>query len=272
MPLLAKSIMSEGAVFGIAEIEDDDRIIPIENSHLSWGRCACGTRALFDPASVSQVRCGGCLALAAEKAVAPDPVPGLPPLGQGYPPAPPAQREPYPAPEISSRDEWDGEGAPRAVETLAAKARKLGWRVKVQRSRGCLSNAATGRPGNVKNLWGAIFTKNGASAYAVRDDEKWIGVMLWGVTLPWFPGASVTQLIEYLQADGQMPAGWYDAIRGAASSSAARTKARAACNRGVHMTTHVTEVGEVGCSACGHAWPIDGEPWRAPKRGREGLS
>lgn len=268
--------MPEGS-FGLAEIEDEDRVIPIGNSHLSWGRCACGTRALFDPRSVRHAKCGTCLLAAAANATLPE-LPAnwakVPPLGQGHPPAPPVEREPYPEPEITSRGCWDATDAPRPVATLAGKARKAGWRVRAQRSRGYTPHASTGRPSDkIKDLYALIFTTEdgSASAYAVRDGAAWASIMLWGAELPWFPAASVTELEEYLAAQGRMPAAWYDAIRNKATRSAARTKLRAACNRGVHEKAHRRET-DVWCEICGNAWPVGGEPWRAPKKGREGMS
>lgn len=271
--------------FGLAEIEEDERVIPISNSHLSWGRCSCGARALFDPASVpvASVRCGGCLLAAAQTVTELPPAPAgwerVPALGQGYSPAPPAGRVPYPAPETSSRDPWDGADVPRAVASLAKKARGLGWRVKAQRSRGCLSHLTTGAPGEVRDLWGLIFTTadGGASAYAIRDEKTWIGVMLWGAELPWFPGANVSALEQYLAAQGHMPAEWYDAIRSKAAGSSARAKLRAACNRGVHETVHdLTFPGPLvrvtQCEICSHGWITGANPWRASNRAREGLS
>lgn len=171
----------------------------------------------------------------------------------------------YPAPEVTSRDEWDGEGTPTAVTRQAEKARKAGWRVRVQRSRGQLPNSATGHPGAVKTLYAVIVTKNGASAYAIHDGTKWNSVTTWGVGAPWFAGAaSITDLGEYLAADGRMPPRWYAAIRHREAAKDGRSKARAACNAGRHEGASLA-AGRWTCPACGNSWGAREAAWRAPK-------
>lgn len=258
------------------EVEiEDDRLIPIERSHLMWGRCTCGARALV--AEGRRARCSVC-ALADADSARPLSLPvgrELPPLGAGYPPAPAAAREAFPAPLVTSRDEWDGSGTPSPVVKLAEKAREALWSVRVQRSRGCAPHAATGRPGAVKWRYALVLASEDRrwSAYAVYAETSWASVMLWGAERSWFPLASVTDLTEYIAAGGEMSDEWYDAIRKRGVDAEIRRKARAQCDRGNHDRVGITMIDAmITCSMCGNSWPMGEEPWRKEKKGREGAS
>jgi len=96
--------------------------------------------------------------------------------------------------------------------------------------------------------------------------------MLWGRSRPWFPHASITDLSEYIDARGEVGDQWYDAIRERESGKIARSKTRAACNRGTHSSAVAIEGGFVHCPACENSWPIGAAAWRAPKKEREGMS
>lgn len=253
------------------EIEDD-RFIPIENSHLSWGRCTCGARALVAP-GVRRVRCASCLVQetgagqgVAELAGRYAPVVGYP-LGRGV--APVAQRLEYPAPEVTSRDPWDGDGCPSAVAKLAERAREASWDVRVQRSRGCAPHATHGRPGALKSWFAVVMRREDWHAYAVHDGGGWASVMLWGRDLPWFAAASITDLAEWIEAGGGsgVPAEWYVAIVAREVDKDRRAKERAACARGTHPGAYLVEPGVVHCPACDQNWPANRA---APKRVTKG--
>lgn len=253
------------------EIEiEDDRVIAIENSHLSRGRCGCGSDVVFDATVPQKPTCGSCRLTLAEMATEPAPVTGLPSLGQGFPPHAPLAGAPFPAPRVTSRDCWDRTDAPSAVEKLAQRAREAGWRVKAQRSEGHTPHAATGRPSAArKTLYALRLAKGGAAAYAVRDGDQWSSVMLWGAETPWFSLGSVTDLDQYLAADGRMPPEWYDAIRARVAASEARKKARLGCDKGLHPSGEIsTSDGVQACGLCGNSWPVGGEVWVKPKRGK----
>lgn len=257
----------------LAPGEDDDRLIPIDRSHLSRGTCQCGATALVAPGR--RPRCGKCLRSDAASAVAPAPVSGLPPLGQGHPPRNTSGRVSFPAPEISSRDEWDGESAPSALAKVAQRIAAAGWRVKVQRSRGCPPNAATGAPGAVRDLYALIVQSpdGKASAYAVRDGATWSSVMLWGATLPWFAIGSISDLTEYVAAGGQMPPEWFDAIRTRIAGAGERAKELASCNRGVHAMKYRSQASDtMSCSRCGNSWLAKGEPWRKARAKKDAAN
>lgn len=246
---------------------EEDRFIPIENSHLLRGRCSCGATALSAPGQ--EFRCGMCRRADADAGTGRASLAdrGLfRALGQGHPPAPPAEREPFPAPEVTSRDAWGGEGAPSAFRKLAQRARNAGWAVREQRSTGCFPNAATGRPGGMKDVFALVLHKGTANAYAVYAGDAWTSVMLWGAEQTWFPLGSVTDLGEYLLADGRMPESWYEAIRRRDVDAEMRRKEREACNKGTHALKYRTQAGSVmSCSRCGNSWPASGEPWKKPK-------
>lgn len=177
----------------------------------------------------------------------------------------------FPAPEVTSRDPWDGGGCPDAVGKLAQRAVGAGWGARVQRSRGSAPHAATGRPGAVKTRYALVLSSERWSAYAVHDGSGWVSIMLWGAGRAWFPYASLTDLSEYVDARGEMNDDWYAAIVERERDRGRRAKARAACNRGTHVDA-VTENGMVFCPDCENAWKAGGAAWRKPKKEREGMS
>lgn len=261
---------------------EDDRDVLIENSHLARGTCGCGASALYSPAHVARTECGSCLAVRTggggsfpELLGKYTPVRGGTRFGTGSPAV--AEREAYPLPEWTSRDArgTDSTGAPEPVLTLAGDVRARGGWAHVQSSRGRPPHGATGAPTAVRTLWGVVMRGVGGSwgAYAVRDASTWRSVMLWGPEVPWFAGASVTDLREFIAADGRVAPEWFDAVRARETDRKAREKAREACNKGVHV-----DQGAIGCvtwcAVCGHSWPTGREPWRKPKTGKakEGLS
>lgn len=178
--------------------------------------------------------------------------------------APAREADPYPKPEITSRDHWDGVDAPSPVAKLAEKARKAGWRVKAQRSRGCPPNSGTGAPMAVRTLYAVLFRNGYASAYAVHDGDKWSSIMLWSQERSWFAGASVTDLGQYLTVGGRVDDVWINGIRHREADKAARTKARAACNKGTHAGA-VLSSGRWECATCGNSWGAREAAWRKPK-------
>lgn len=258
------------------EIEEDERLIPIERSHLMWGRCRCGARALV--AAGQLARCSVCTLADAQDARVPAMLAGVQPLGQGYPSRVAVVRETFPAPEVTSRDPWDGSGTPSPVLKLAEKARDASWGVRVQRSRGSAPHATTGRPGAVKWRYALVLSrKDGAwSAYAVHDGASWVSVMLWGMTRAWFPHASVTDLAGYIAAGGAMDDEWYAGIRARMDSGEVRRKQREACNRGQHADTEffgMPSPQTITCNICGNSWQMGQEPWRKMKAStKEGMS
>lgn len=246
----------------------------IERSHLVRARCACGAVALVADGYAGRVLCSACRQRETGAGQGWEqfrgrftPVIGYA-VGEGR--APEVVRDVFPAPEWTTRDAG-APGVPPAgsVDVLAARARSAGWGVRVQCSRGRRPHGSTGKPLAVKTLRGVILRHaGGAAAYAIHDGAAWASVMLWGTRLPWFPHASVTDLAEFIDARGEMPDDWFDAIRARVEGSAERTKARAACNRGVHPLAELESRGLMRCPTCGNSWTLGEEPWRKPKVGK----
>jgi hypothetical protein len=245
----------------------------IGNSHLVRTRCGCGAPAVVAEAYAGPGRCVECRkgdagieerVWLAKRVI--DPVIGFPVSNRL---APIAVVKAYPAPEVTSRQPWDGAGTPSAVLKQAERAVAASWDVRVQRSRGSVPHATTGRPGAVKTLYALVLGNGGHSAYAVHDGGTWVSVMLWGRTRTWFPHASITDLGVYVDACGVLGSEWYDAIRERESGKIARSKVRAACNRGAHPGMELVAGGMTLCATCGNAWPTNGQPWKMPKKGKQ---
>lgn len=131
----------------------------------------------------------------------------------------------YPRPEWTSRDAHSAPEVP-TVRALADRARAAGWFVDVVSSRGSVPHGGTGRPTAVKTLWSVRMRHpSGVAAYAVRGGPAWSSVMIWGSAITWFPYASITDLIEFVTASGDVPPDWFDAIRRRVLAAEARRKA-----------------------------------------------
>lgn len=117
-------------------------------------------------------------------------------------------REPFPAPEFTSRDQdQQPEILPGPVMKLAEFAREAGWEVRVQASQGCLPHSTTGRPGTPKDLIGVRFgghPMTDRQAYAIYSRAAkggtwtWSSVMLWGPDLPAYGGGGLEHLNRFL--------------------------------------------------------------------------
>lgn len=170
----------------------------------------------------------------------------------------------YPAPEWTSRDEMDVP-APGSVNELAARARELGWDVRVQSSRGSRPHTVSGKPLTVKTCWGVVLTFGGGrrAAYAVRDASTWTSVMIWGDAFPFFPLASITDLRDYIERRGEIDGAWFDAIRARVAGADERSAARRGCDAGRHPGGGVEVLGDTAwCVTCGNSWKAAGQPWR----------
>lgn len=271
--------MSEVQAFGLADVEDDDRVIAIERSHLVRGRCRCGQSAIYSPEHRSRAECGTCLA---DRVGRPDVSDLLGRYGPVISTAQPERAESriavgtavYPRPEWTSRSAVEAP-VPGSVLALAAEAERAGWLVAIQSSRGCVPHGTTGKPTAPRTLHGIrLAHPNRVAAYAVRDESTWRSVVIWGARIDLFVLASITDLREFVTAAGDVPPDWFDAIRRRHVAAETREATRKACDKGVHA-----EQGVIGCvtwcELCGHSWPtINAEPWRKPaaSKRREGLS
>lgn len=194
------------AFTGLAEVEERESAIILAGGEGGSRRCACGSVRLGDEIVHGEDAC------------------------RAFRPRVEAVREIFPAPLVSSRLYSEEGAAPSAVQGLAQRARAAGWEARVQMSTGCTPHATTGRPSAApKRLWAVRMLGGGNGAYAVYEQgsSSWKSIMLWGLALPHFPYASVTDLGEWLAAGGRMEPGWYDAIRARVAAALARKKAAA---------------------------------------------
>jgi hypothetical protein len=229
--------------FGLEAIEDDATAPVLAVDDDGPRRCLCGRVRLGDAVVHRE---GGCTPIVTQRAV----------------------QAGYPAPPVTSRDPWDGTGAPSTVMKQAENARAASWDVRVQRSRGHAPHAAHGAPGALKWRYAIVLRKGHASAYAIHDGTGWVSVMLWSARRPWFPYASITDLAEYVARGGDVDDRWFETIRDRVTGSAGRAKARAACNTGRHSAVSIAD-GVAHCSTCGNEWLADGEPWRRVVTGKK---
>jgi hypothetical protein len=210
-------------------------------------RCACGAGTLGDEIAHRE---SGCT-----------PMTGLHVV---------AEREAYPAPLVTSRDAWDGAGAPAVVVARAQSARDAGWAVRVQRSRGCAPHAVHGAAGALKWRYALRVSRPGRGGYAVHDGTTWKSVMLWGHDRTPFALASITDFAEYIDAGGDCDEWWYAAIRARLADGEQRKRERAACDKGAHALPSRETLGPLfgwWCARCNQTWPLHGEPWKKTKRG-----
>lgn len=243
-------------------LEIDIEAAEIPASHLLSVRCSvCASRTLAAPGREHRARCATCWG--GSVIVPAGSLPYTTPVG--YPlrrdlGAPVEPRAPYPAPEVSSRDEdavaRHGIVWPGAVEKLASDGCALGWRVRKAWARGCLPHATTGRPGPSEDSFSVRFTREVWSAWVVYRGSACKFVWMTGRDLPPFGLGGVTDLREWL-ADPGKPASWYDAIRGRVRLAGANRKAREKCNKGVH-----DQVSDGVCARCGNP-----SSWRKPGKG-----
>lgn len=88
-------------------------------------------------------------------------------------------REPFPAPEVTSKDDVEG---PRktAVEGLRTYAQGLGWTVLITYARGYVPHTTTGRPGALKESLAVRMRRGHECAVAVYiGSTTWAWDSLW---------------------------------------------------------------------------------------------
>jgi hypothetical protein len=151
------------------------------------------------------------------------------------------EREPYPAPVVSSRQE-SAFLAPAPVLKLAEFAREAGWDVRTQYAQGYPPHGSTGRPGALRDSIAVIFGNHPLTdrqAYACYEKTasgsawSWSGIMIRGSDLPPFSGCGVEELKHFLATPGMFAhdlRGWVAQIarRRAAQAAAAKARPKAA--------------------------------------------
>jgi hypothetical protein len=153
-----------------------------------------------------------------------------------------AQREPYPAPEVSSRDGHEVK-LPSAVEKLAQFARTARWEVIAQSSMGNVPHGSTGRPTALKRLAALRFGghPSGRQAYVVYEaparTESWKprSIMIWGPDLPPYAHCSMNDLKTFLSGQETLTSErlrkWVAELEKARQASEAHQKRRMTVRR-----------------------------------------
>jgi hypothetical protein len=149
-----------------------------------------------------------------------------------------AERPPFPAPEVTSRDPWPkGWVMPAAALSLASDARGWGWQAVTQYARGQMPHAITGRPGTPAHTVAVRLgghARTDRQAYAVyrspvsRPAWTWSSVQIWGPDLPPFGQCGVTELREWLSLAGDVPRLWFSGIALRREEQALRARQSAA--------------------------------------------
>lgn len=168
----------------------------------------------------------------------------------------------YPAPLVSSRDRRVPTGWPVPVLTLEHCAASMGWLTSKAWAHGSMPHSILGTPGAPRDSYSVTFgTTDGEwQGYAIYAAGSWQSIIVAGKRLPPFGALGRTDLSAWL-AEPDRESSWYMTIRALRAQQLANTKARAACNRGVH--DQVAGMGDMYvCARCGNGWPFGGQPWR----------
>lgn len=148
------------------------------------------------------------------------------------------EREPYPAPMVTSRQE-SAFLAPAPALKLAEFAREAGWDVRMQYAQGYPPHGSTGRPGALRDSIAVIFGNHPLTdrqAYACYEKPAsgsawtWSGIMIRGSDLPPYAGCGVEHLKVFLSVP-EMPARelaeWVKDIKAVRAAAEEATKLRA---------------------------------------------
>jgi len=171
---------------------------PIPGSHFGATHCrSCGTYVVSIEAEQDNALCMGCgradhgiTWAPADKVGAHHPSVGYPSPGHG-PLAPPAgDREPFPAPTVSSRDGVFPDSPPRALASLQMALHAAGWRTLVQYAHGNMPHSKLGSPLAAKPSWALRLEREGREngqsigAVAVYRGGAWDALYTWSATQP----------------------------------------------------------------------------------------
>lgn len=141
----------------------------------------------------------------------------------------------YPAAEHTSADPWPEDFvAPGPAVSLRVLAERHGWTVAMTYARGNKPHGTTGKPTALRHSVAVrmVHPETRRAAVAVtmspvdKRDWSWDTLLLWGADLPPFPHASITDLKEWIKAEGKVDARWYTGIRRRIASASATKAAR----------------------------------------------
>lgn len=141
--------------------------------------------------------------------------------------------EAHPDPLVTSHAPWPSAVAvPSAVLKLEQAAREAGWEVVHTYARGFGVKRYRGAWQEEENIAVHFSGHPLTGCYAVavyrtiagRSSWAWKGVWLWGPDLTPFGHCGATELLEWLLAGAQVPAGWYAALAAKRAEAVARAK------------------------------------------------
>ncbi len=255
----------------------------IANSHLVRSPCAgCGADALSTPERVVEARCGTCLQSRAGAGTGAYDGPYSVPVG--YPRASVTLVEPersaHPDPIVTSRMYIPVDAQmPGPVIELRQHAAAYGWTARVQYARGNRVHGTTGKPTAVTHSWAVRIgdhpdTSARAVAVYVSDaggkNWTWKSVWMFGPELKPFGQGGITDLKDWLEHGGNVPADWYRDVADRVAEQERQRKRREACNRGTHvaiLTVRGSDV--VTCQDCGNSWKDGERPWKKAGKPKE---
>lgn len=180
----------------------------------------------------------------------------------------------HPAPQVSSRDEVVARcSTPAPVLDLGAGAVLAGWEVRTQYARGNGLHSRLGTPLGVVDSWAVrlqLGSKHAVVVYEKGTSGGWKSVWIFGPELPWFGGAGITELKEYVEQRGEVCAGWFADIVQRRADADERAKIRKACDAGKHGEVGQDRLtGEMHCLLCLNRWDPKKTPWKKSGKARE---
>jgi hypothetical protein len=170
------------------------------------------------------------------------------------------------------------------VLALESEAKAGKWLTSKAWAHGSMPHSILGTPGKPRDSYSVTFGSQDGEwqGYAIYAAGAWQSIIVAGKRLPPFSALGRTDLSVWLAGPWPAEASFYDDVRRRRAEQAANTKARAACNRGVHdqqFAMRLTDdAGEViygvrgwWCRRCSHGWGMDERPWRKSTGASEAL-
>jgi hypothetical protein len=160
------------------------------------------------------------------------------------------------------------------VLALESEAKAGKWLTSKAWAHGSMPHSILGTPGKPRDSYSVTFGSQDGEwqGYAIYAAGAWQSIIVAGKRLPPFSALGRTDLSVWLAGPWPEGASFYDDVRRRRAEQAANTKARAACNRGVHdQVEQVTAGAALTCGRCGNSWPAQGQPWRKSTGASEAL-
>lgn len=161
---------------------------PIPGTHFGATHCrSCGTYVVSIEAEQGNATCLDCgrsshgiTWTASDKIGEHHPDVGYAPPGHGPLAPKAAEKAPYPAPTVTSRQGLAPE-PPKAFQALHGDMRAAGWRTLVQYAHGSMPHSKLGTPLGAKDSWALrLEHADGRHACAVHRGGAWGSLFTWG--------------------------------------------------------------------------------------------